>query len=59
MNKTHVILGYCLAILCKFQYYYITKSKDYVYYTLLAQDILFAVLIIIRKLTFPTLSQKI
>lgn len=59
MNKAHAVLGYCLAILCKFQYYYITSNKDYVYYTLLAQDILFAVLIIIRKLTFPTLSQKI
>jgi hypothetical protein len=59
MNKVHAVLGYSLAILCKFQYYYITKHKDLVYWILLSQDILFALLVIARKLTFPSLSQKI
>jgi hypothetical protein len=59
MNKTHLVAGYSLALLCKFQYYYIAKQKDYVYWLLLGQDILFAVLIAARKIWFATLQQTI
>lgn len=59
INKAHAVIGYSLAILCKFQYYYIVKKKNYVYWILLTQDILFAFLIVARKIYFPTLQKKI
>ena len=55
MNKGHAIIGYSIAILCKFQYYYVEININYVYWTLLGQDILFAFMIIARKIWFPTL----
>jgi len=52
--KFHMYLGYALTILCKFQNYYIMKKTN-LYWILLGQDILFFVLLVTRKLFFPTL----
>jgi len=51
MNKVHYFLGYSMTILCKFQVYnYI--DQDHVFWILLAQDCLFFIMAIIRKMFF-------
>jgi hypothetical protein len=54
MNKSHMVLGYLLTILCKFQNYYIMKRTT-LWYVLFGIDILFFIMLIIRKLWFPKL----
>lgn len=55
MNKTHVVLGYLLTILNKVQvYYYIEVNHRF--WLLIAQDCLFLVLIVLRKLVFPNME---
>jgi len=53
MNKIHVVLGYLMTILCKFQVYYII-DQDHVFWMLLAQDCLFFIFTIIKKVFFST-----
>jgi hypothetical protein len=54
-NKTHGVLGYLFTIISKFQvYYYI--DDNLVFWILLAQDILFFLIVIFRKLIFPLLQ---
>lgn len=59
LGKVHRYLGYALTILCKFQVYYILDSKDKMNWFLLGQDILFAILLIVRKFYFPSLQQRV
>lgn len=59
LGKFHRYFGYALTLLCKFQVYYILKQSNKLYWILLGQDILFAILLIIRKFYFPSLQQRI
>ena len=54
MNKVHTILGYSMTILCKCQVYNFI-NQDHVFWILIAQDCLFFVMTIIRKIFFPNL----
>jgi hypothetical protein len=55
MNKFHMVLGYALTLLCKIQNYYIL-DKNALWFILLSLDIIFFVLLIIRKIWSPKMS---
>lgn len=58
MNKTHLVLGYILLALNKFQVYYYIRV-DYRFWLLIGQDCLFLIFLIARKMFFPTLESTI
>lgn len=59
INKTHLVVGYTLALLCKVQIYLVLETDKAKYWGLLAQDIAFIILFFIRKLYFPQLQGTI
>lgn len=55
IGRVHKLLGYGLTILCKYQVYLLVKQSDSLYWIIMGQDILFILLLIIRKIYFPSL----
>lgn len=57
LRKVHMIFGYTMVILCKSNSYIIQGISQS--WLLLAQDILFTMIIIVRKLHFPRMEKQI
>ncbi len=57
-KKIHTIFGFIIIILIKSNFY-INIKIDETFWGLLAQDIVFLIIIVVRKLTFPTMGERI
>jgi hypothetical protein len=57
MKRAHAIFGYTIIILIKSNYY-INFSIDKTFWGFLAQDIAFAILLTVRKISFPKMETK-
>jgi hypothetical protein len=58
IKKTHTIFGFLIIILIKSNFY-INIKIDETFWGLLAQDIAFFIIIVVRKLIFPTMESRI
>jgi hypothetical protein len=56
IRKTHRLSGYVILLACKANMYLMTKSDDLA--LLIVQDVIFVVLLVSRKLTFPKMEAK-
>lgn len=58
IKKAHTIFGFLIIILIKSNFYINIKIDD-IFWGLLAQDIAFWIIIVVRKLLFPKMEEKI